>query len=368
MSRPPVAWVLNLDAEEELAARGAFTPSRALSRIVTRERVRLVGSLVQPDDLVLERDASGRPRARLARSLAMSASGAGLADENANENADGWSRAHELAESGELRGLAWSPTPSARALLASFGFELAGSPNPGASGALVEPGVLRQVNARPFTAALLARLDGPSLSKHVASSLDEALSHLARPCTNGWLVRRSFGAAGRGRRRIASGAPDAGELAWLRAGLRTGPLVLEPWVHVTREYTRSGYVTSAGHVEIAAPCFQATTREGAWLGTEGAHPDEVSRADDERLAHTAAEVGAALAAAGYAGPFGIDAFRHRRLDGAGDVLHPLSEINARFTMDWTVGMARAGDALGELPAARTRILAEPASASRERSD
>ena len=46
--------------------------------------------------------------------------------------------------------------------------------------------------------------------------------------------------------------------------------------------------------------------------------------------------GAALASAGYFGAFGIDAYRYR-LDGR-EALNPMSEINARFTMDWTVGM------------------------------
>ena len=52
----------------------------------------------------------------------------------------------------------------------------------------------------------------------------------------------------------------------------------------------------------------------------------------------AAEV---LARAGYFGPFGIDAYRHRAQDGsARTVLNPLSEINARFTMDWALAMNR----------------------------
>ena len=38
----------------------------------------------------------------------------------------------------------------------------------------------------------------------------------------------------------------------------------------------------------------------------------------------------ALRSAGYVGPFGIDAWRYRRDDGA-IVLNPLGEINARMT-------------------------------------
>jgi hypothetical protein len=72
----------------------------------------------------------------------------------------------------------------------------------------------------------------------------------------------------------------------------------------------------------------------------------VSREDDERLAETMEHVGVALAHAGYFGPFGIDAYRHRALDGShATILNPLSEINARFTMDWATAFA-ADPALG----------------------
>jgi len=86
---------------------------------------------------------------------------------------------------------------------------------------------------------------------------------------------------------------------------------------------------------------------GAWTGTERADLDLVARDDDARLEEACAAAGAALAAAGYFGPFGIDAYHHRALDGAGVVLNPLSEINARFTMDWATAMAadpRSGEA------------------------
>ncbi|MDA0947010.1 MAG: hypothetical protein O2799_00740, partial [Planctomycetota bacterium] len=61
-----------------------------------------------------------------------------------------------------------------------------------------------------------------ALSKVTAHSLDEVLESLARPAELGWLVRRTFGAAGRGRRRIAAGRPSALEQAWLEASLREG--------------------------------------------------------------------------------------------------------------------------------------------------
>ena len=80
------------------------------------------------------------------------------------------------------------------------------------------------------------------------------------------------------------------------------------------------------------------SRAGAWTRTEQAEHAALSGEDDARLEQAVAAAGAALADAGYFGPFGIDAFRHRT--ARGEVLNPLSEINARFTMDWTTAFPR----------------------------
>jgi len=194
---------------------------------------------------------------------------------------------------------------------------------------------LRAVNERAFATRVRAELGVDSFEKHIVRTLVEVLEALARSTPNGWLVRRPFGAAGRGRRRIAAGAPDASELAWLEASLARGALVVEPWVAITREYTRSGEVGQDGVVRVLPPCFQSTTREGAWIETVAGSLAEVGQQDDAELERAAHRAGAALAAAGYFGPYGIDAFRHLDPVSGLEVLNPLSEINARFTMDWT---------------------------------
>ncbi len=307
------AWVLNLDAEHELAAHKSYAPTANLRAIVARERVRLIGSLVAPHDVVLTED-------DLARGGAY------------DRRAEG------------LPGSAWCPTPRALAQLAAAGARTAASPG---------LDVLRRVNARPFAALVRAPLARASFEKHVVATLEEVRARLALPASDGWLVRRTYGAAGRGRRRIAAGRPSVAEIAWLEASLRTGPLVVEPWVRVTREFTRSAWVHRGGDVVISPPCFQATTPHGSWTRTERAERGAVSREDDARLEEAVAVAGAALARAGYFGPFGIDAYRHREADGTGTVLNPLSEINARFTMDWATAMSAApesGEALLRLEA------------------
>ncbi|MCC7011752.1 MAG: hypothetical protein IT454_04240 [Planctomycetes bacterium] len=299
---PRLAWVLNLDAEHELECAHSFTPSLHLRELVRRERRRLIGTLVGPLDIVLDETEL---------------------------------RAEHRSAEGCL-GIAWSPTRRASNLLRTAGAVMIDTPS---------VDVLRTVNARPFAARLRAPWAHASFDKQVVVTLDDALEVLARPAPLGWLVRRSFGAAGRGRRRIASGAPDSGELGWLRASLRVGALVVEPWVEVTREFTRSGWVARDGGIVLSAPCVQEVDAFGAWTATSRAESGEVSREDDTRLAETFEHVGRELARAGYFGPFGIDAYRHRTSDGR-EVLNPLSEINARFTMDWATAMVhdpRTGD-------------------------
>ncbi|MDF1800175.1 MAG: hypothetical protein P1V81_13430 [Planctomycetota bacterium] len=399
--RPRRAWVLNLDAEHELEARGSYAPTRRLADIVARQSGRLLGSLVPPGDLVVDARDPGTESERW-RVREVGPEGRVLA---------------RWADRAELDGLelaTWLPTPTTARLVRGSG--LIARPGPGLE-------VLRRVNSRPFAVATRAglvepgRLPGPmrgaggeagglgreegrrsngdawrevgrdtgsggvggclgggvrgdgrrdltqavdhdldrdhgrglgcdwsagahaAFAKHVALDLEATLECLAAPAPLGWLVRRTFGAAGRGRRRLKSGRPTAAELAWLVASLAKGPLVIEPWVEVTTEFTRSGLVREDGSVDLSAPCFQETTATGAWSRTERAGAGEVTRADDEELSRAVEAAGLALASAGYHGPFGIDAFRYRDPTAPGrTILNPMSEINARYTMDWALAM------------------------------
>lgn len=310
---PPRAWVLNLDAEEELDGGKRYQPTTRVRAIVARERMRLYGALVAPGDLVLDPDDPDRADVVTGSGTARPASLVEI---------------EHARRASATEGLAWSPTPRALARLASAGAQIASVPS---------SEVLRSVNARPFATAVRTTLASASFEKHVVLDLEGALALLARPTPHGWLVRRTFGAAGRGRRRIASGRVDEPERLWLLASLRRGPLVLEPWVEIVGEHTRSAFVARDGTLSISPPCFQET-RSGAWTRTELAPPGDLARAVDSALLDAVERAGAALAGAGYFGPFGIDAFQHRALDGRGVVLNPLSEINARFTMDWAEAM------------------------------
>lgn len=298
-----MAWVLNFDAEEELAARRRYQPTARMLAVLAQQRARL-----------LEETAAGR---------SFLAPGDVIVDEQTPAGA-----------AAGLEGRAWCPTPRAVALL-----ERAGAAPRG----VVDLDVLRRANARPFAAALRAQLDGPAFEKRVASDLDQALSLVARPADLGWLVRRTFGAAGRGRRRLAAGRVEGADRAWLEASLRLGPVVVEPWADIVEELTVCGAVTEGGDVRVLTPGFQLTTRQGAWTRTDAADPGHLGREDDGLVLRACEDVGRALAAEGYRGPYGIDAFRYREAPGAPVRLNALSEINARLTMDRIEPAAGAED-------------------------
>jgi hypothetical protein len=372
-SEPSRLWILNLDGEHELESGLRYQPTDVMIANVERARPALwtgPDALARPGDLVLADPASAPHRLRGHEPIACLR----ITTQGAQP---------EAVERGALEHIAttaWMPTARAHAIAAEIGTQLSltnlTDQAPAAPTQLAQPvtqhasrlhlpdlPALTLANARDFTAALHARLtteesqvflagDEPTRAhaKTIAPTLDIALELLARPAPLGWLVRRRFGAAGRGRRKLY-GAPlnsiqttathlSAADLTWLEASLRIGPLVIERFVEIQTEYTRSGFVTESGDVLLSEPCFQATNATGAWTRTERPmETSDIARADDQALSLALERAGRELAAIGYVGPFGIDAFRYSDPDRPGHTrLNPLSEINARLTMDWRLAM------------------------------
>ena len=288
------AWVLNLDAERELETPGAHTPSAdTIARMP--DLVRALRGLLGHDGVVVDEDA------RVTR---------------------------------EHLGRAWCPTPSALRRLGDAGATVL--PAPGFD-------VLRRVNHRRFSADRGQTLPGARF----AMSLDEVLETIAGESPTGhWLLKRPFGFAGRGRRRVAQGELDDATLEWVRASLRGGEgAQIEPWVERADDFAVHGFVSPEGIVTVGEPTRQQCDERGAWRATELATnlaPDVASRL------RSSAELAAnALHEAGYFGPFGVDAFLWRC---RGQVaLNPRSEINARYSMGWAVGMAERRVDLAPLP-------------------
>jgi hypothetical protein len=120
---------------------------------------------------------------------------------------------------------------------------------------------------------------------------------------------------------------------------RFGPLVFEPWLDRVADLGVCGEVRDSG-VALLEPHRLVSDPRGGFLGIE---LGPVERALADPLAEVARQAAELLAArTGYRGPFSIDAFVYR--DRGALHLHPLCELNARYTFGW---IARAlGDRLG----------------------
>ncbi|MFO0684637.1 MAG: hypothetical protein U0234_21455 [Sandaracinus sp.] len=276
---PPLAFVLNLDAELELEAGRRYQPRAEVAARVLR----------------------------LAREMRPTLPAGCVVIDPLGERAPP-----------EAEALAWCPTPRALAAIARAGLAAPAAPG-------VE--VLRRVNDRRFAAALDP---GELAGAAVLESEEAAREALARP--GEWLLKRVLGVSGRGQRRVRGGEPSEADLAFVRASLeKSGALVIEPRVVIERELSVHAWATALGP-HVRSMRAQHVDAFGAFLGSR--HADDLSPAIATELAGAAARVGAALREAGYAGPFGVDAYLHRGDGSAPLTLRSLSEINARFCMGW----------------------------------
>jgi len=282
-------WILNLDAEFELASPGPYQTPERVARALEPWAEKARG-LLAPGDQLLQSWSSGASRAA------------------------------------DVVGECWCPTPSALRRLSRAGVPLPASPS---------LDVLRRVNDRRFYLALGGGAPGAVYfdeSVPLEATLD---ARRGAP----WLFKKPFGFAGRGQRRIGSDV-SADDRRWLSDGLRQGGLLGEPFLTIEREVCLHGSLDARGGLRLGEICVQRTDAQRAWLGSELAGPEDLEPAQRDSLVRSAEQVGQALARAGYFGPFGIDGYLWRRPDGSLE-LNPLGELNARYTMGFSIGMARA---------------------------
>lgn len=271
-------WVLNLDAEAELAhpGGGAYTTPARVKAQLRKHAARFVERL-PAGDRVLDGPAPG--------------------------------------ESGE----AWCPTPSALQELRRAGASVGPSP------AL---DVLRRVNGRAFALSI----EGMEEDR-LCRDRDALEAALARP--GDWLLKRELSFAGRGHRKVhASSRLDEHE-SWVHGALSSGPVLVTRLCVLSLEVGLHGRLSPDGDVTAGALTVQSVDPHGQHLGSELAGPGLLTDAEHEALERAFTAAAAALHAAGYFGPFGVDAFRHSR------GFHPLSDLNARYSMGWPVGMRSA---------------------------
>jgi hypothetical protein len=195
--------------------------------------------------------------------------------------------------------------------------------------------VARAVNDRRFAAALATEIGVALPGARVVTSVEELAAHLGAGGASGsptgtWVAKAVWTAAGRDRvRRIGDVLDDATRTRVARLIAVHGALVFEPWMTRTIDVGQGGHVGADGAVRLVPPHRGLVDDGGVIRGIvvdDGAALEPAERA---QLADTATAAGRALAAAGYAGPFVVDAFVHEH-DGRRR-LHPLCELNARLT-------------------------------------
>ena len=275
----PVAWVLNLDAEDELSHEGAHTPTAAMTARIESLIPRLT-DLIRPGDQIV------------------------------------WPGDQKF---NGLPGRAWCPTPWALHRL-----ERAQAVPPRAPS--IE--ILQRVNHRRFSHQLGQTLPGAGY----AENRDE-LERLLATRPGEWLIKRAYGYAGRGRRKVRAAELTAADQSWLEASWRTREgLQVEPFMQLELDCALHGWLAEDGACTFGQPTTQEVDANGAWQSTRLA--TELTGNEFESLAQEAQRTAAALHRAGYFGPFGIDGFRFE-----GGAFQPRSEINARYSMGWAIGMS-----------------------------
>jgi hypothetical protein len=199
------------------------------------------------------------------------------------------------------------------------------------AGAIVRPvpfEVVRRVNSKLWSHALEVELGLTLEGAATADSFEELSEAAARACPGAedkWVIKSPFGFAAR--ERVLGRGPrvEGAQAVWAVRRLARGEtLIFQPWLEVVREYGVCVRIARDGAHRVLGFSDLQTNGAGTGLGYVLARPPSPGRAAE--LERTAAAVCARLHAEGYCGPAGLDAVEH-----AGG-LHPLLEVNARYTM------------------------------------
>lgn len=199
------------------------------------------------------------------------------------------------------------------------------------AGAIVQPPSLetvRRVNSKLWSHALEVEFGVALPGAATAATLGALREAVARVCpqpNDKWVIKSPYGFAAR-ERVLGRGPALAGpQETWCRRRIDKGEtLILQPWLDKVREYGMTLTVGAGGEIDVHGISDLLTNGAGTSTGYLFGRPPVPRRMKE--LKQMALLVGRRLRAEGYTGPAGIDAIEH-----AGG-LHPLLEVNARYTM------------------------------------
>jgi hypothetical protein len=183
------------------------------------------------------------------------------------------------------------------------------------------PEVVAAVNHRGFHLRVAQEL-GCALA---GARMVESLADLER-VRGPWVVKAPYSASGRSRyihREESVLADSKARRTVERLFELHGPLLFEPWMDRTADFGGSALLTPSG-LRVLGFHRQTVDVKGQFAGVE------LIEETPPRMMEAVEGVARALERAGYAGPFGIDAWEYRTPDGR-LAFNPLGEINARMT-------------------------------------
>lgn len=191
----------------------------------------------------------------------------------------------------------------------------------------------KAVNDRRFALQLVQALGHGLPGALAIHSIAELETHLASggaaASPNGaWVCKALWSSAGR-ERVYGTGPivppPLRGQLQRL-LHYSDGAVVFEPWVARVCDVGLCGNIADV--VTLNAPHGLLSSPRGGFAGIDLV-TTQLEPCESDAFVALGNRIAGALAHAGYRGPFGIDAFVY--LDGNSRRLHPLCEINARYS-------------------------------------
>ncbi len=188
--------------------------------------------------------------------------------------------------------------------------------------------LITRINSKLFSFQLEQEW-GIAMSKAgIAASFGELNELVMQGCPHPedkWVIKSPMGVAAR--ERVLGRGPNlvGASAVWVERRFELGEqLIFQPWLKVIREYGITIYVLPNGKVEVFGISDLQTN--GAGTGTGYLLGRTIPSQRLVELEEIAKRVGKRLFDEGYTGPAGVDALEH--IKG----LHPLLEINARYTM------------------------------------
>ena len=253
--------------------------------------------------------------------------------------------ADSLVEGARVRGVELvSPAraePQTRRLFTPWGWTPSAVRAGEGVGAIVEPlpfETIARVNSKLWSHALEVELGVGIEGAATASTLEELNEAARRACpraSDKWVVKSPYGFAARERVLGRGPAVEGAQAAWASKRLARGEtLIFQPWLEVLREYGVVAEIGRDGSQTILGVSDLRTNGAGTGTGYLLGRPPSAERMRE--LEATARVVFERLHREGYHGPVGLDAIEHAR------GLHPLLEVNARYTMGFVaVAVERA---------------------------